>query len=385
MPRSTGPAVGMPPPRGYGLAQSAAQQHQPVHNTPVGVNYFPYAAQAPSTVALAANVPMHASSSYPAQVQSSSVARAAPSVPAPASSHAQALMDVNVDTSQNLTYDQTQYEAVLRSTAEQLLATLQSQMMPHIPENQRYTLDRVKQERNELYLEVSVEQYLVCFPLANYTVLNCSRLPKLFQNAQNSLAEKGIVCWDVRYMQGSGFASSVVVKLLKLGSSSGHIKDEDANLLFASEDHRAQYLASLVAAKKALELGRVSENSQLKSRNWYQGVSEWCEEKPWEGIIDRVFSTAAEETIPTTVEQPIPTTPMSKKAKVIADDAYKSCPLCGEEFERVWDDEVNDWIYANAVRPDPNGPIYMEKAYLKRSASMDLNSPAKRRRVVPGE
>lgn len=185
-------------------------------------------------------------------------------------------------------------------------------------------------------------------------------------------------------MQSAQYVSSVVVRLLKLGSATGRVKDEDANLLFASEEFRAQYAIQIAAAKKALEESRSSVNAQLKSRNWFQAAPDWCSSKPWEGIVDRVFSATADTSSPSPTEPSLPATPSSKKAKVIADDAYKSCPLCGEEFEKVWDDEVNDWIYANAVRPDPNGPIYMEKAYLKRSASMDLNSPAKRRRVLPG-
>lgn len=157
--RAVAPNVAMPAPaRGAVLARNLPQQ-QSVYNTPVGVNYYSYAAHHPRpNVAGAANVTMRANSSYAAQAQPSSAAQFVPSVSSSVSHHAQPIVNVNpqVNVAHNVAYDQAQYELVLRATAEQLLATLQSQMVPPIPENQRYTLDRVKQERAELYLEVSV-------------------------------------------------------------------------------------------------------------------------------------------------------------------------------------------------------------------------------------
>mmetsp|Transcript_12812 Transcript_12812/g.14784 ORF Transcript_12812/g.14784 Transcript_12812/m.14784 type:complete len:85 (-) Transcript_12812:190-444(-) len=62
-------------------------------------------------------------------------------------------------------------------------------------------------------------------------------------------------------------------------------------------------------------------------------------------------------------------------SKVVADENQTHCPISGEAFQSKWDDDLNEWVYKNAVRPDPNGPIYNEAAYLKRSANMTELSP----------
>lgn len=35
----------------------------------------------------------------------------------------------------------------------------------------------------------------------------------------------------------------------------------------------------------------------------------------------------------------------------------KNCPKCGEELEKVWDEEWDDWVFLNAVEISENGTL----------------------------
>jgi hypothetical protein len=47
----------------------------------------------------------------------------------------------------------------------------------------------------------------------------------------------------------------------------------------------------------------------------------------------------------------------------------------GDEFEAYWNEDEEEWMYLNAIRPDPNGPIYLAKAW---SAKQAADTQAKR-------
>ena len=53
----------------------------------------------------------------------------------------------------------------------------------------------------------------------------------------------------------------------------------------------------------------------------------------------------------------------ARRHAVPKDDSQPNCALTGEPFDTFWSDEHQSWMFANAVRPDPNGPIYSWRAW----------------------
>ena len=71
--------------------------------------------------------------------------------------------------------------------------------------------------------------------------------------------------------------------------------------------------------------------------------------------------------------------------KVVADEKYKRCPISNEDFEEEWDDELNEWVYKDAVQQKgPGTPIYNIDCYSREKAdALENGGPkasAKRKR-----
>ena len=60
------------------------------------------------------------------------------------------------------------------------------------------------------------------------------------------------------------------------------------------------------------------------------------------------------------------------------DEAQTHCPISGDAFATFWDGASQQWKYKNAVRPDPNGPIYKFAAYVNKTTRCQRDdAPAK--------
>lgn len=62
------------------------------------------------------------------------------------------------------------------------------------------------------------------------------------------------------------------------------------------------------------------------------------------------------------------------ESSVPKDDSQTRCGLSGEEFETFWNSDEQMWMYKNAIRPDPNGPIYKLHAWLAHQRGGDASS-----------
>lgn len=129
-----------------------------------------------------------------------------------------------------------------------------------------------------------------------------------------------------------------------------------------------QYLASVMddgqglkrAKKKSGETpteGSVSARAWFLNENdWRSGVSSTTEvsvklfQETSNSKNDSLSSAMAQQGI--------------QESSVPKDDSQTRCPLSGEEFETFWSSEEQQWMYKNAIRPDPKGPIYKLHAWL---------------------
>lgn len=91
------------------------------------------------------------------------------------------------------------------------------------------------------------------------------------------------------------------------------------------------------------------------SRPWFCTVEQWCSDF----AQDASDSTNPMEGVP--VESEDADVP-AKEVLIVVDQAVTKCRICGEPFEMFWEDEVEEWMYRNAVRvkiqatPDPLDP-----------------------------
>ncbi|KAH9261287.1 hypothetical protein BASA81_000991 [Batrachochytrium salamandrivorans] len=69
------------------------------------------------------------------------------------------------------------------------------------------------------------------------------------------------------------------------------------------------------------------------------------------------------------------------ESSVPKDDSQTTCPLSGEGFETFWDNDRQMWMYKQAIRPVPGGPIYRLEAWLAQHPNYQLssNEPAVKR------
>lgn len=105
-----------------------------------------------------------------------------------------------------------------------------------------------------------------------------------------------------------------------------------------------------------------------RARAWLVPLDHWLEdgeEFEQEYSVPREFEATVEKDPHPGREEPIQE--QSALQKVLADDNQPECPITGEPFQKSWDDELQDWVYLNAIRPDPAGPIYNATAYEKQT------------------
>jgi len=264
--------------------------------------------------------------------------------------------------------DQREFLEELNRAASALLLKLQQ----NIPENQHLSLEAVRIQDNNFYVN-------------------------LIQTALKDLEDRGIkkkgeapkIDWETSAIKDTAFVMGVVSRMLKLGSPNGILFDDESKLNFLNENYRKQYYERILLeqnSSKALREEFFKKGPQ--SRFWYQSTADWIHGVEQKAAVDRhdnkaqgqekivgrqisIQSVSSTNSLSDTMASP-------KKqigSKVVADENQTHCPISGEAFQSKWDDDLNEWVYKNAVRPDPNGPIYNEAAYLKRSANMTELSP----------
>ena len=69
----------------------------------------------------------------------------------------------------------------------------------------------------------------------------------------------------------------------------------------------------------------------------------------------------------------------TENQKVIADDNFKICPISKEKFELVYDEEIENWIYKDAIQPDgPGTTIFSKHCYTKKKLMLKLKKETKK-------
>ena len=135
-----------------------------------------------------------------------------------------------------------------------------------------------------------------------------------------------------------------------------------AKLLQSTEDRRADFISS-------------QNQKTNSSRMWWLSTEEWI--KGAAQVAAAVLSFF--ETQQLELEKKVNVKDDGERGvcEVVADENQKKCPLSGETFEEYWNDEKQEWMYKDAVRPDPNGPIYMVEALAaKRRVSGEFDGNA---------
>ena len=92
---------------------------------------------------------------------------------------------------------------------------------------------------------------------------------------------------------------------------------------------------------------------QVQSRAWYLPVAAWHADAASEAglaVATPFEAPAKPETAPAA----------GAGEQVVADANFKTCAVCNEPFEPVWDDEENEWVYRSASRIESGGIAHVE-------------------------
>jgi hypothetical protein len=88
--------------------------------------------------------------------------------------------------------------------------------------------------------------------------------------------------------------------------------------------------------------------SKVKSRAWFLTASAWHDNS--DGTVLNESTPFDEKPKEKQQEEE------SGSQKLLVDPSHKSCSICNEPIETVWDDEENDWIYLKASKM-PDGSV----------------------------
>ena len=108
------------------------------------------------------------------------------------------------------------------------------------------------------------------------------------------------------------------------------------------------------------------DNDKIVSRPWYLNHKEWLSLRS-SGLKDNNGDGAVDDGLALVNAMLSKTT---ENQKVIADDNFKICPISKEKFELVYDEEIENWIYKDAIQPDgPGTTIFSKHCYTKEKAN----------------
>jgi pre-mRNA cleavage complex 2 protein Pcf11 len=101
--------------------------------------------------------------------------------------------------------------------------------------------------------------------------------------------------------------------------------------------------------------GKTGRSHHVQSRAWYLPVASWHADATAEAGL----------AVATPFEAPAkPGTAASAAAgaeeQVAADPNFKTCAICNEPFETVWDEDDNEWVYRSATRIEAGGIAHVE-------------------------
>lgn len=104
----------------------------------------------------------------------------------------------------------------------------------------------------------------------------------------------------------------------------------------------------------------IKQSEPIGSRSWYLGELNWIEYNPETKQEENDDEAASQDENPMMKRSASSESVMSDldETAVPEDENQRACALSGEKFERYWSDRAGEWMYKNAIRPNPNGPIY---------------------------
>lgn len=160
--------------------------------------------------------------------------------------------------------------------------------------------------------------------------------------------------------------TDILDKVLNTGvTSSNPVIDQLTNLNFETLEKKNLY-HSLYVVSSASSLQEIRQNELFyeeskicreshRSRAYFIDLDRWVqngEEFVQDYSVERFAKVEDEFALE---DKDIP--------KVLVDEEHTVCGITGEKFKRVFDEQLNEWVYINAVRPVEGGPIYLNEAY----------------------
>lgn len=106
---------------------------------------------------------------------------------------------------------------------------------------------------------------------------------------------------------------------------------------------------------------RLMDATRTQSRSWFIPLEDWVEFKDEEDILGLVSYSkpAAQAEVPKESTEDL----MKKYVRVPSEPskAKSPCPICQEQFETTWNDDIEEWVYRNAV--EVGGRIFHATCY----------------------
>jgi hypothetical protein len=131
----------------------------------------------------------------------------------------------------------------------------------------------------------------------------------------------------------------------------------------------AALVASLVVSDEAtyrnLHHSRLStreDRSTTRARSWYPSREDWASGRAAAALQ---LVTLFQQDAPLAAAEARDAELDPHAFAVPKDASQPACALSGEAFEAFYSDELSSWMYASAVRPDPDGPIYNVHAWTR--------------------
>lgn len=125
---------------------------------------------------------------------------------------------------------------------------------------------------------------------------------------------------------------------------------------------------------------------QVAVRGWMIPSDKWASGEPtsWECVVrlfeeDPVELALLQENAALADKEKELKLDSGPESSVPKDDAQTTCPLSGEGFETFWDDARQMWMYKQAIRPVPGGPIYRLEAWLAQHPTYQIPEPPSKR------
>lgn len=175
-------------------------------------------------------------------------------------------------------------------------------------------------------------------------------------------------------------ALSIVADMLGQGSGSGPVVDATTNLRFDTQELQSAFSSRQFDQRERMRALKQPRQGAPKSRMWFQSLESWT--KGEEQSASQTVSFFGDKPATPAGQAESDDAALDSDANgeqypgVPVDESQKQCALTGDDFEAYWNEDEEEWMYLNAIRPDPNGPIYLTKAWqAKQAADAQANTP----------